>query len=297
MGFGMAVAKTKCALFIVPYGNHIDPVVVFGVGINQKGADIPAPKISALDKDIFGAWSPDLRIFFDRNGGMLAVQGAGNRVTVKSQTLTDVLTANPAISRAMVAVRVVHVGKEFAGPDAFLDTLNVFTAVGTGVSRGQRPVKRSAMVVSSDHDAVVVIGVHVPTQGQLLLVSLTTRAGGQFLCLGQGWQQQGGQDGDDRDDNQQLNQGESHNWFNFHSAFNSSAVLPPCLRRRSAVAVLHPLRAASEPVWRVRPSPQNYSGWTTRKKAFRSMMGVSKVVLFVAPPTFSHEPSPKAVRD
>ena len=53
MGLGMAVAKTECALFIVPYGNHIDPVVVFGVGINQKGADIPSPKISALHEHIF----------------------------------------------------------------------------------------------------------------------------------------------------------------------------------------------------------------------------------------------------
>jgi hypothetical protein len=57
------------------------------------------------------------------------------------------------------------------------------------------------MVVSSHHDAVVVIGVHVPTQRQLLLVSLATCASGQ------GWQQQGGKDGDDRNDNQQLNQG------------------------------------------------------------------------------------------
>ena len=145
---------------------------------------------------------------------MLTIQGAGNRVTVKSQTLADVLTANPAISRAMVAVRVVHVGKEFAGPDALLDTLNVFTAVGAGVSRGHRSVKQFAVVVPSHHDAVVVIGLHVPT-----------------------------------------------------------------------------------PVWRVRPSPQNYSGWTTRKKAFWSMMGVSKVVSFVAAPTLFHEPSPKAVRD
>jgi hypothetical protein len=63
------------------------------------------------------------------------------------------------------------------------------------------------MVVSSHHDAVVVIGVNVPAQGQLLFVSLTTCASGQFLCLGQGWQQQGGKDGDDRNDNQQLNQG------------------------------------------------------------------------------------------
>jgi hypothetical protein len=63
------------------------------------------------------------------------------------------------------------------------------------------------MVVSSHHDAAVVIGVHVPTQRQLLLVSLTTCASGQLLRMGQGWQQQGGNDGDDRNDNQQLNQG------------------------------------------------------------------------------------------
>ena len=67
---------------------------------------------------------------------MLAIQGAGNRVAVKSQILADVLTANPAISRAMLAGRVVHVGKEFASPDAFLDAFNVVAAVGTGVSRG-----------------------------------------------------------------------------------------------------------------------------------------------------------------
>lgn len=102
---------------------------------------------------------------------MLAVQGAGNGVTVKNQTLTDAVTVNPAISGAMVAVCVVRIGKEFAGTDAVLDTLNIFTAVGTGVSRWHRPVKRSAMVVSSHHDAVVVICVHVPAQRQLLLVS------------------------------------------------------------------------------------------------------------------------------
>ena len=56
--------------------------------------------------------------------------------------------------------------------------------------------------------ATVICGVGDPRQHQLLAVAETGDAGCLALRLGQGGQQQAGQDGDDRDDNQQFDERE-----------------------------------------------------------------------------------------
>ena len=65
--------------------------------------------------------------------------------------------------------------------------------------------------------ATVICGVGDPRQHQLLAVAETGAAGCLALRLGQGGQQQAGQDGDDRDDNQQFDERERLFRFFFHS--------------------------------------------------------------------------------
>ena len=61
------------------------------------------------------------------------------------------------------------------------------------------------------------------------------------LRLGQGREQQPREDGDDGDHHQQLNKRECPPGLSFHFVapdFSSTAVLPPCLRRRAAMVVI-----------------------------------------------------------
>jgi len=54
----------------------------------------------------------------------------------------------------------------------------------------------------------VIVGIHLPAELQLLQVAVALNRLGRALGLVQGGQQQRGQDGNDRDDDQQLNERE-----------------------------------------------------------------------------------------
>jgi len=55
---------------------------------------------------------------------------------------------------------------------------------------------------------MIIAGVRIECYPELSEVVYTRAASGSFLGLRQRWKQQGGQYGDNRNDNQQLNQGE-----------------------------------------------------------------------------------------
>ncbi len=85
----------------------------------------------------------------------------------------------------------------------------------------------------------MVMGEHEKRLHELSLIALADSNPGSLGRPGQAGQQQRGQDGDDGDYHQQLDERKRRAWprFHFPSAFNSSPVLPRCLRRRSAVSV------------------------------------------------------------
>ena len=80
----------------------------------------------------------------------------------------------------------------------------------------------------------MVMGEHEKRLHELSLIALADSNPGSLGRPGQAGQQQRGQDGDDGDYHQQLDERKRRAWprFHFPSAFNSLAVLPPCLRRR-----------------------------------------------------------------
>ena len=69
-----------------------------------------------------------------------------------------------------------------------------------------------SLVNGRHHVPVVIVLIHIPRQSDLFLVRLADCTGGGVFGLGQGWEQQRRQYGNNRDDHEQFNQGEAA-WF------------------------------------------------------------------------------------
>jgi len=98
------------------------------------------------------------------------------------------------------------------GADEHLEVANVDAAE-------VRPPDNLALVfgvhVNRRNIALVVILIHGVGETHLLEVGDAGDGLGLFTSLGEGGQQHGGQNRDDGDDDQQLDQGEHHDFFNF----------------------------------------------------------------------------------
>ena len=81
----------------------------------------------------------------------------------------------------------------------------------------------------------MVMGEHEKRLHELSLIALADSNPGSLGRPGQAGQQQRGQDGYDGDYHQQLDERKRRAWprFHFPSAFNSSAVLPPCIKSKN----------------------------------------------------------------
>ena len=76
--------------------------------------------------------------------------------------------------------------------------------------------QRAAAVEVAGQPVILVVREEGPSQTELLVIVQTHDSLSLGFCLGQGWKQQRSQDGNDRDDDQQFDEGESA--FHFHNA-------------------------------------------------------------------------------
>ena len=169
---------------------------------------------------IFVNEDPGFRRF--HNAVELVVCSVSGKVGAFPKRLTHGKTADPrlprppgidktcgcAIRRAVINVHIIEILENLPSRQKERISAAWIKSHVSTAPIGGRLGNRSgihAVVIQIRSPVVVVTRIHDPAQRQLFCVVQTRDCLGPLLCLAQGWQEQAGQDGDDRDDHQQFN--------------------------------------------------------------------------------------------
>lgn len=176
--------------------------VVGGLSVEQcfaGGLPLDVADLMGVLPGRIGFPEPPARLVVVQIGDSVAVEG-GAVVLRHRRGVTEEDAAGPPLHQQPVG------GGHLAG--AVVERFRERDADVAGDLNPPHVMARHAAVFRDRHEAAVVVGVLEETEGVLLDVVQAFRTSGPLPRRVQGGQQQRGEDGDDRDDDQEFDQGE-----------------------------------------------------------------------------------------